>query len=224
MGAQESKRIVIAGGHGKIAQILTEMLTDRGDQVVGLIRNLDHTADIQALGGEPVLLDLEHADFEDVVEALQDADAVVFAAGSGPGSGAARKDTVDRAAAVLLADAADAAGATRFVQISSMGAGEPIPESTDEVFAAYLRAKTAAEEDLARREELDWTILRPGSLTDDAATGLISLMGPTAVRGEVPRADVAAVIAELIDSRAAIGKILTLIGGKTSIADAVASL
>ena len=109
MGARDSKRVVIAGGHGKIAQILTELLTDQGDQVVGLIRNLDHTADIQALGGEPVLLDLEHADFDEVLETLQDADAVVFAAGAGPGSGADRKDSVDRAAAVLLADAADAA-------------------------------------------------------------------------------------------------------------------
>ena len=224
MGTQDSKRIVIAGGHGKIAQMLTEMLTDRGDQVVGLIRNLDHTADIQALGGEPVLLDLEHADFEEVIEALQDADAVVFAAGSGPGSGPERKDTVDRAAAVLMADAADAAGATRFVQISSIGAGEPLPASVDEGFAAYLQAKTAAEQDLAKRDELDWTILRPGTLVDDAATGLVSLTGPSTVRGDVTRADVAAVIMALLDAPASIGKTLTLLGGEDSIADAVAAL
>lgn len=224
MGAHDSKRIVIAGGHGKIAQILTEMLTDRGDQVVGLIRNLDHTADIQALGGEPVLLDLEHADFEEVIEALQDADAVVFAAGAGPGSGAVRKDTVDRAAAVLMADAADAAGVTRFVQISAMGAGEPIADSVDEVFAAYLEAKTAAEQDLAKRDELEWTILRPGLLTDDELTGLVSLTGPSTVRGDVTRADVAAVVVALLDNPASIGKTLTLIGGEVPIADAVAAL
>ncbi|WP_024794564.1 SDR family oxidoreductase [Tomitella biformata] len=224
MGAQDSKRIVIAGGHGKIAQILTELLTDRGDQVVGLIRNLDHTADIQALGAEPVLLDLEHADFEDVVEALQDADAVVFAAGAGPGSGVVRKDSVDRAAAVLLADAADAAGVTRFVQISAMGAGEPIPDSVDEVFAAYLVAKTAAEQDLVKRDELDWTIVRPGLLTDDAPTGLVSLTGPSTVRGNVTRADVAAVIAELLAAPAAVGKILTLLGGDMAVEDAVSAL
>lgn len=218
------QRVVIAGGHGKIAQILTELLTDRGDQVVGLIRNLDHTADIQALGGEPVLLDLEHADFEDVLVALQDADAVVFAAGAGPGSGVARKDSVDRAAAVLMADAADAAGARRFIQISSMGAGEPIAEGVDEVFAAYLRAKTAAEEDLSAREDLDWTILRPGRLTDDAGTGLVSLTGSAAVRGDVPRADVAAVIAELLTAPASVGRTLTVVSGDVPVAAAVAAL
>lgn len=224
MGARDSKRVVIAGGHGKIAQILTELLTDRGDQVVGLIRNLDHTADIQALGGEPVLLDLEHADFEEVIEALQDADAVVFAAGAGPGSGTVRKDTVDRAAAVLMAEAADAAGVPRFVQISAMGAGEPIPESVDEVFAAYLVAKTAAEQDLVGRDELDWTILRPGLLTDGEPTGLVSLTGPSTERGEVTRADVAAVVVGLLDHPGSIGKTLTLIGGETPVADAVAAI
>ncbi len=224
MSAQDSKRIVIAGGHGKIAQILTETLTDRGHQVVGLIRNLDHTADIQALGGEPVLLDLEHADFEEVTEALQGADAAVFAAGAGPGSGIARKDSVDRGSAVLMADAAEAAGVPRFLQISSMGAGEPVPDSVDETFAAYLAAKTAAEEDLAKREGLDWTIVRPGSLTDDDATGLVSLTGPSTVRGDVARADVAGVLAELIDAPGSFGKILTLLGGEVPVADAVAAL
>lgn len=221
MGAQ---RIVIAGGHGKIAQILTELLTDRGDQVVGLIRNLDHTADIQALGGEPVLLDLEHADFEEVVEALQDADAVVFAAGAGPGSGAARKDTVDRAAAVLMADAADAAGVTRFVQISSVGAGEPIADSVDEVFAAYLRAKAAAEQDLARRDELDWTIIRPGHLTDNPGTGLVAITDEYTEVGDVTRADVAAVIVAVLDNPGSIGKTFTLFGGGVPVEEAVAAL
>src|ERR1700756_4431449 len=118
-------RIVIAGGHGKIALLLERLLAERGDQAVGLIRDPAQVADVRKAGAEAVLCDLEAASAEDVAVLLAGADAVVFAAGAGPGSGAARKDSVDRAGSMLLADAAERAGVRRVVQVSSMGAGQP---------------------------------------------------------------------------------------------------
>ena len=170
-------RIVIAGGHGKIALLLERLLAGRGDQAVGLIRNPAHVADVRKAGAEAVICDLEAASAEEVAMLLSGADAVVFAAGAGPGSGAPRKDSVDRAASVLMADAAGRAGVRRFIQVSSMGAGTPPRPGTDQVWAAYITAKTAAEADL-RARDLDWTILRPGGLTDAPATGKIRLAPP----------------------------------------------
>lgn len=217
-------RVVIAGGHGKIALILERLLADQGDQAVGLIRNPDHRTDVAAAGAEAVLCDLERANVAEVARHLAGADAVVFAAGAGPGSGAARKDTVDRAASVLLADAAERAGVRRFVQISAMNVDHPVPPGTDEVWAAYIRAKAAAEEDL-RRRDLDWTILRPGRLTDAPPTGHVSLAEPPLPRGDVPRADVAAVIATVLDETAATRhRVLDLVSGDTTIPEAVAAL
>src|SRR4051812_19546795 len=153
-------RVVIAGGHGKIALILERLLSQRGDTAVGLIRNPAHAADVEAAGAEPVVIDLEAATPADVAAHLQDADAVVFAAGAGPGSGAARKQTVDRDAAILLADAAEAAGVRRYVMISSMGADAEAPdEAGDPVFVAYLRAKGAADDAIRARTTLDWTVV-----------------------------------------------------------------
>ncbi|GAA4627150.1 NAD(P)H-binding protein [Actinoallomurus vinaceus] len=212
-------RIVIAGGHGKIALHLERLLAARGDGVVGLIRNPDHAADITTTGAAPVVCDLESASLEDVAVHLDQADAVVFAAGAGPGSGSARKDTVDRAASVLMADAAERAGVRRFVQVSSMGAGKPPEPGRDDVWAAYINAKTAAEEDL-RERDLDWTILRPGRLTDDPAAGRV-LLAESVPRGAVTRADVAAVIAALLDTPGTTGRTLELVGGDTPIEDAV---
>src|SRR5690348_2442487 len=154
-------RVVIAGGHGKIALLVERLLAGRGDQAVGLIRNPAQVADVRKAGAEAVVCDLEAASVEDVTALLAGADAVVFAAGAGPGSGAPRKDTVDRAASVLMAGAAERAGVRRFVQVSSMGAGQPPAPGRGEVGAAYITAKTAAEADL-RARDLDWTILRPG--------------------------------------------------------------
>jgi uncharacterized protein YbjT (DUF2867 family) len=154
---------------------------------------------------------------------LTGADAVVFAAGAGAGSGAPRKDTVDRAASVLMADAAERAGVRRFVQISSMGAGQPPRPGTGEVWAAYIAAKTAAETDLHARD-LDWTILRPGSLTDAPATGQIRLAPPPVPAGAVPRADVAAVIAALLDHPGTRHQTLELTSGDSPVAAAVDSL
>ncbi|MGH8867852.1 MAG: NAD(P)H-binding protein [Actinomycetes bacterium] len=212
--------VVIAGGHGKIALRLARLLAARGDRPVGVVRNPDHVPDVAEVGADPVVLDLESAEVSDLATHLEGADAVVFAAGAGPGSGAARKDTVDRAAAVLLADAAERAGVRRYLLVSSMGAGADPSPGTGEVFAAYLRAKTAAEADLARRD-LGWTILRPGSLTDDPGTGLVRL-GRQVARGEVPRDDVAAVLRALLDEPATARLTLELVGGDTPVVDAVA--
>ena len=220
-------RIVIAGGHGQIALFLGEFLAQGGHQPQGLIRKPEQQAELLERGIEPVLLDLESVSTERLSSVLSGADAAVFAAGAGPNSGIARKDTVDRAGSVRLAEAAEAAGVPRFVQISSMGV-ESVrdgakPEGMDDEFHAYLVAKLAAEEDLRARIQLAWTILRPGRLVDDEATGQV-LLATTTPRGAVPRADVAAVVAELLISGAGTEQVLELISGPTAIADAVASL
>lgn len=216
-------RVVIAGGHGKIALLLERLLSERGDQAVGLIRNPAQIADVQQAGAEAVVCDLEAASADDVAALLSGAGAVVFAAGAGPGSGAPRKDSVDRAASVLMADAAERAGVRRFVQISSMGAGQPPGPGTDEVWAAYITAKTAAEADL-RSRDLDWTIVRPGGLTDAPATGRIRLAAPPVPRGTVPRADVAAVIAALLDDPGTRHQTLELTGGDSTVTAALRSI
>jgi uncharacterized protein YbjT (DUF2867 family) len=213
-------RVVIAGGHGKIALLLERLLTQRGDQAVALIRNPDQVADVEKTGAGAAVLDLEASSPGDVAAVLAGADAVVFAAGAGPGSGAARKDTVDRGASVLLAEAAGQAGVRRFVQISGMGAGQPPPAGSDQVFAAYMEAKTAAEDDL-RSRDLDWTVLRPGGLTDDPGTGRVRLAAPPVPRGQIPRADVAAVIVALLDEPRTSRQTLDLIGGDTPVGEAV---
>ena len=216
-------RVVIAGGHGKIALLLERLLVQRGDQAVGLIRNPAHAGEVSATGAVAEVCDLEAASMDEVAALLDGADAVVFAAGAGPGSGALRKDTVDRGASVLLAGAASRAGVRRFVQISGMGVDQPPAPGTDEVWAAYLVAKAAAEDDL-RARDLDWTILRPGGLTDDPGTGQVRLAPPSLPRGQVPRADVAAVIVALLDAPATAGQTLDLISGDTPIVDALRQL
>ena len=219
-------RIVIAGAHGQIARRLGRLLSERGDTVVGLIRNPAHESDVVGDGVDAVVLDLESAAVEDVTAVVSGADAVVFAAGAGPGSGRARKDTVDRAAAVLLADAAERAGVRRYLLVSAMGvdavADGATPENMDEVFLAYLRAKLAAEQDLLGRPGLATTVLRPGSLTDDPGTGRVTL-APYVDRGSVPRDDVAAVLVALLDAGAD-GAVLELVGGDVAITEAVSAL
>ncbi|MFC3994602.1 NAD(P)H-binding protein [Nocardiopsis sediminis] len=217
-------RIVIAGGHGKIALRLERLLADRGDSPVGLIRNPDHAGDVRAAGAEPVVVDLEDTTVTRLTEKVMGADAVVFAAGAGPGSGAARKTTVDRDAAALLADAASLAGVRRYVMVSAIAVDEGPPPGSDPVFAAYVEAKRAADDDLRGRSlETDWTILRPGRLTDDPGTGRVRL-APKVERGEVTRQDVAAVVAAVLDEPATIGQVLELVGGPTPIDEAVASV
>ncbi|MEU9737095.1 SDR family oxidoreductase [Streptomyces sp. NPDC048002] len=214
-------RIVIAGGHGQIALRLERLLSARGDEVAGIIRRAEQGDDLREAGAEPVLLDLESASVEEVAAHLQGADAAVFAAGAGPGSGAGRKETVDKDAAILFADAAVRAGVRRYVVVSSMGA-DPGHEGR-EVFDVYLRAKGEADRYVSGLDALDWTILRPGMLTDDAGTGLVRLEARTG-RGPIPRDDVAAVLAELVDSPATAGLTLELISGSAPVTVAVKSV
>lgn len=213
-------RIVIAGGHGQIALRLERLLAGRGDEVAGIIRRPEQAGDLLAAGAEPVVCDLESASVEDVTRHMEGADAAVFAAGAGPGSGVERKETVDRGAAVLFADAAEAAGVRRFLVVSSMGADREPPEGTDPVFAAYLRAKAAADADIRSRAGLDWTILRPGRLTNDPGTGRVTLAETTG-RNSVPRDDVAATLMALLDEPGTIGRTLELISGDVPVVDAV---
>ncbi|MFC9457421.1 MULTISPECIES: NAD(P)H-binding protein [unclassified Streptomyces] len=214
-------RIVIAGGHGQIALRLERLLAARGDEVAGVIRRAEQADDLREAGAEPLVCDLESASVEEVAGLLEGADAAVFAAGAGPGSTAGRKDTVDRAAAVLFADAAERAGVRRYVVVSSMGA-DPAHQG-DEVFDAYLRAKGEADASVRARTGLDWTILRPGMLTNDAGTGLVRLEASTG-RGPVPRDDVAAVLAELVETPATAGLTLELISGSAPVTVAVKSV
>lgn len=214
-------RIVIAGGHGKIALRLERLLAGRGDAPVALIRNPDHAADVRAAGAEPVVIDLERATVTELAEKVVGADAVVFAAGAGPGSGAARKDTVDRAGAVLLADAASLAGVRRYVMVSAIGVDEGPAPDADPGWAAYVEAKRAADADLRERSlETDWTILRPGRLADGPGTGLVRL-GAEVERAEVTRDDVAAVIVGLLDEPGTVGRVLNLVNGDVPVAEAV---
>ncbi|MGK2866691.1 MAG: NAD(P)H-binding protein [Mycobacterium sp.] len=214
-------RVVIAGGHGKIALLLEQLLAARGDVPVGLIRNPAHTDDLVAVGAQAVVLDLENSSVSQVAEALQGADAVVFAAGAGPGSGVARKQTVDRDAAILLADAAESAGVGRYVMVSAISADDrSLDGDHDEIFLAYIHAKSEADADVRARGGLHTTIVRPGLLTDAPGTGRV-LVADSTGRGEISRADVAAVLLAVLDSPATAGRTFEVIGGETPIAEAL---
>jgi uncharacterized protein YbjT (DUF2867 family) len=213
---------VIAGGHGKIALILERLLSQRGDSVAGFIRNPEQVDDVEAAGAVALVVDLEKASVDEVAAHLRGADAVVFAAGAGPGSGAARKETVDRDAAILLADAAQAAGVARYVMVSAMAA-DPQATADDDVFQAYLRAKGVADEAIRSRARLAWTIVRPGALTNDPGTGRVRVAESTG-RGSIAREDVAAVLVAVLDEPRAAGRSFDLIAGDTPVAEAVAAL
>jgi len=202
-------RVVVAGGHGQIGLQLLRLLADRGDEAVGLIRNPAHGDDLRAAGAEPLVCDLEAAD-----EVALDADAVVFAAGAGPGSGAERKWSMDYGGAAKLMRA----GVRRYVMVSAMGAADPPAEGGD-VFGEYLRAKARADRELAA-SGLDYTIVRPGRLTDDAPTGLVRI-GERLSRGAIPRADVAAVLLAVLDEPRTAGRAFDLVSGDTPIAEAL---
>ena len=186
--------VAIAGGHGKIALRLTERLTARRESVVSLIRNPDQSEDVRTRGGQPVVCDLERADVSEIAAAIRGADAVVFAAGAGPGSGAERKLTMDRDGAIKLLRAAEQVQAPRYVMVSSIGAENP-PDA-DDVFGVYLRAKAEADAALEASSR-DWTIVRPGHLLDEPGTERVRI-DVEPFRGELPRDDVAALLDALL--------------------------
>jgi nucleoside-diphosphate-sugar epimerase len=211
--------VAIAGGHGQIARRLASLLAARGDRVRGLIRNPNHTASVHATGAQPIVCDLEQATVSAVAEAIEGADAVVFAAGAGPGSGTARKLTMDRDGAIKLLDAARAVGTRRYVIISSVGAENP--PAGDEPFSVYLQAKAAADAAVAASDR-DWTIVRPGRLTDDPGTGRVRLQADP-FRGEVPRDDVAVVLAAVLPEARAAGATLYVNSGDDPVPQALAA-
>ncbi|KQR64926.1 SDR family oxidoreductase [Frigoribacterium sp. Leaf172] len=222
-------RIVIAGGHGKIALLLERRLADAGHDPVGIVRNADHTADLEAAGARALVLDLEKTDVDTLAGHLDGADAVVFAAGGGGGSGAERKLTIDRDGAILLADAAEKAGVGRYVMVSAIGTDDFDParaelpaENDDDVYQVYMRAKSEADSDL-RGRDLDWTIVRPGGLTDDAGTGLVTAAS-TVERGTIPRADVAEIIATALIEGTAVRTQFEVVSGDSTVSDALATI
>lgn len=210
--------VAIAGGHGQIALLLERELAAAGHTSTAIIRNPDHAADVRDAGAEPVVLDLEDTTATRLAEAIGGADAVVFAAGAGPGSGSERKATLDRDGATLLIAAAQLAGTMRYVMISAMAVDDADPNS-DDVFQIYLAAKGAADKAL-RESQLDWTIVRPGRLTNDPGTGAVTV-ADSVDRGDIPRADVAVVVARSLEEPSTIGSTFETVSGSTPIADAV---
>jgi uncharacterized protein YbjT (DUF2867 family) len=210
--------VVIAGGHGQIGLLLGRLLVEDGHRVRGIIRKADQAPDLEAIGVEPVVFDLENDD--GLAAAIAGADAAVFAAGAGPGSGAERKFTMDRDGAIKLIDACREIGAPRYVIVSSMGANAAI--TGDDVFSVYLRAKGEAD-DALRASGLDYTIIRPGALTNEPGSGFIAL-GRDLPRGSIPRADVAATLLLVLPATHTIGETLDLIEGTIPIAEAVRAL
>jgi uncharacterized protein YbjT (DUF2867 family) len=212
--------VAIAGGHGKIARRLTRLLVARGDQVRGLIRNPDHAEDLRADGAEPAVCDIEHDGVAEIAQAVAGADAVVFAAGAGAGSGPRRKWTVDRDGAIKLLEAARGARVDRYLMISSVGAENP-PDG-DDTFSVYLRAKAQADEALMASDR-EWTIVRPGLLTDDAGTGRVRI-DPEPFREQVPRDDVAAVLDAILHEPRSARRVLYVASGDDEIDAALAKV
>jgi nucleoside-diphosphate-sugar epimerase len=212
-------RIAIVGGHGKVALHLIHVLRRSDHTPVALVRNEDYRAELEERGAEVRLLDIERQGAGDFAAAFEGCDAVVFAAGGGPDGNIERKRTVDLEGSLKSIEGARQAGITRFVQISAIGVDDPLPADTSDVWRAYVEAKRDADAAL-RTSSLDWTILRPGRLTDDPATGLVSL-GADVTRGDVTRADVAAVVAAVLDVDSTIGKQWNLVNGDTPVNEAV---
>lgn len=213
-------RIAIVGGHGKVALQLHPLLVRAGHTPVALVRNESYRDELQELGAEVRSLDIENAAESDFVEAFTGCDAVVFAAGGGPDGNVERKQTVDLEGSLMSIHAANDAGISRFVQISAIGVDHLPEPSRGQAWRAYVEAKRDADAAL-RASDLDWTIIRPGRLTDGPATGRVAL-GPDVARGDVTRADVAAVLATVLDDDATIGHQWNLVGGDTPVAEAVA--
>ncbi len=214
--------IAIVGGNGKIARLLHPALLDRGHTPVALVRSEEQRADLEALGAQVRLLDIENSDVDDFVRAFEGCDAVVFTAGGGPDGNIERKRTVDLEGSLKSIQAAQRAGISRFVQVSAISVDDPLPEDIQPVWRAYVEAKRDADAAL-RDTDLAWTILRPGRLTDDPGEHEVAL-GPDVERDEVPRADVAELLATIVDDPRTHGRQWNLVAGETPIEEAVSAL
>ena len=210
--------VVVAGGHGKIGLRLLRLLADRGQRARGLIRNPDHATELHDVGAEAVLCDIEERD--DISDCVRGADAVVFAAGAGPGSGPERKRTVDFGGAVKLIEAAKQNGIDRYVIVSAISVDRP-QEWSDQM-RPYYDAKRDADQAVLD-SGLSYTIVRPGGLTDEPGTGLVKL-GTDLERGEIPREDVAATLLAILETPSTIGKTFELVSGDTPIEEAISAL
>ncbi|WP_122817551.1 SDR family oxidoreductase [Nocardioides pantholopis] len=213
-------RIAIVGGHGQVARHLIHILRRAEHTPVALVRKEEYRAELEGKGAEVRLLDIERQDADAFAAAFEGCQAVVFAAGGGPDGNIERKRTVDLEGSLKSIAGARKAGIRRFVQVSAIGVDEPLPEDTAEVWRAYVEAKRDADAAL-RESDLDWTIVRPGQLTDDPATGKVTL-GDRVEPGAVTRADVAAVLAAVLDVESSIGRQWELVNGETPVHDAVA--
>jgi uncharacterized protein YbjT (DUF2867 family) len=211
-------RIVIVGGHGKVALHLARILSERGDEVTSVIRNPDHAADVSATGAKPLVADIEHLDTAALADVVDGHDAVVFSAGAGGGD-PARTYAVDRDAAIRVIDAAGHAGVKRFVMVSYFGAGPDHGVAEDNSFYPYAEAKAAADTHL-RDTDLDWTVLGPSRLTLEPATGRIAVGEG---KGEVSREDVALVAAAVLHDPSTIRRTIDFNNGDQSISEALAN-
>jgi uncharacterized protein YbjT (DUF2867 family) len=210
--------VVVAGGHGKVGMRLLRLLADRGHRARGLIRNPNHAIELHNVGAEAVVCDMEERD--DISDCVRGADAVVFAAGAGPGSGPERKRTVDYGGAVKLIEAAQKNGIDRYLMVSAISADRP--EVWSEPMVPYYEAKRDADQAVLE-SGLSYTIVRPGGLTDDPGTGLVKV-GTDLERGEIPREDVAAVLLAVLEARSGVGKTFELVSGDTPIEEAIHAL
>jgi len=215
-------RVAIVGGHGQVARHLLVVLRRSAMDPVALVRKQEYRAEIEGRGAEMRLLDIEQQDADNFAAAFEGCTAVVFAAGGGPDGNIERKRTVDLEGSLKSIEGAKRAGIRRFVQVSAIGVDEPLPPDTGAVWRAYVEAKRDADAAL-RDSGLDWTIIRPGRLTDDPATGRVSL-GSDVRRGDVPRADVAAVLAAVLADDGTVHRQWNLVSGDVPVAEAVSSV
>ncbi|GAA1908852.1 SDR family oxidoreductase [Nocardioides lentus] len=212
-------KIAVVGGHGKVALQLHPLLVDAGHTPVALVRTEDYRAELEGLGAEVRILDIESDDADAFAAAFEGCAAVVFAAGGGADGNVERKRTVDLGGSLKSVEGARKAGISRFVQVSAISVDEPVADDAGEVWKVYVEAKRDADAAL-RESGLDWTIIRPGGLEDTPGTGMVAL-APSLERGNVPRADVAAVVAACLDEDATIGKQWELVAGQTPVLAAV---
>jgi uncharacterized protein YbjT (DUF2867 family) len=210
-------KVLVAGANGQIGRHLIRMLAEGGHEVRAMIRDEDQAPGLRELGGDPVVADLEG----EVAHTVEGCDAVIFSAGGGPGSGAEKKETIDRGGAVKLAEAAREHGARRYVMVSAMGAADP--EAGSEAMQPYLFAKAKADQAL-QESGLDYTIVRPGSLTNEAGTGTVEAAPSLGRRGEIPREDVARTLVVTLEKENTFGKTFEVLSGDTPIEEALTDL
>jgi uncharacterized protein YbjT (DUF2867 family) len=215
-------RVLVAGANGTTASHLVRMLVQDGHEVRGLVRKEEQLSNVEEMGAQPVLVDLEQEEVEGGVgEAVEGCDAIVFAAGAGPGSGPERKETMDYGGAVKLVDAAEKHGVRRYLMLSAMGADDP--ESREEAMQPYLSAKARADERLMN-SDLDYTVIRPGSLTDEEETGTGDAAESLGRYGEIPREDVARTFAAALEAENTYRKKFELLAGDAPIPEALERL